>query len=253
MTKNAMILAAGKGTRLKPLTDSKPKVLVEVNGVTMLERIIKNLLHYGFEKIIINVHHFAGQITDFLEKNNHFGTQIIISDETDQLLETGGGLKKAYPLFEPGQPVLVHNGDIITNLDLQKLYDFHLENKPIATLAVKDRPTSRSLLLDDKNELCGWKHNVTGETKISRKHPDELFPIGFSAIHVIDYQIFNKISETGVFSMTDVYLRLAGKHRILAYRHDESYWLDIGDHEKLQKAEEFLHHHENKNLFRKFC
>jgi NDP-sugar pyrophosphorylase family protein len=237
----AMIFAAGTGTRLLPLTKNKPKALVEVNGTPMLELIIKKLINSGFDDLIINVHHFSGQVIDFLKKNNYFNTRITISDETDLLLDTGGGLLKASWFFDDGKPFLIHNTDIMSNLDLNALYRSHLGSGALSTLAVKDRPTSRSLLLDKDGFLCGWKSNVTGETKISAKTEQELIPSAFSCVQAVSPSLFEHITETGVFSIMDVYLRLAKEHLINTYNHGPSYWFDLGTVENLKKAEHFLH------------
>lgn len=236
----AMILAAGKGTRLQPLTNSKPKALVEIDGRPLLEIIIVNLKRAGFSSLVINVHHFAEQIYDFLERNRNFGINIQVSDEQDLLLDTGGGLLKAKPLLMDGEPFLVHNVDIITNLDLKALYKFHCQSGALATMAVKDRETSRPLLIGRNGDLSGWKNNVTGEVKHSRGIIEELEPIAFSAIHVMSPEIFELIHETGVFSIMDVYLRIAKTHRIATYNHNNDYWLDLGRIGNIDEAASFL-------------
>jgi len=236
----AMILAAGMGTRLQPLTLTKPKALVEVKGIPLLEIIIKRLLNYGFTDIIINVHHFSNQIISFLHAKNNFGANIQISDETDLLLDTGGGLVKARRLLDDGQPFLVHNVDIITDFNLSDLYKSHLEHRPISTIAVKDRITSRSLLINSQQELAGWKNNLTGETILSRGKLEELTPTAFSCVHVLSPEIFPLITETGVFSIMKTYLRLAQEHSIKTWNHNDSAWMDVGRIENLKEAEKFL-------------
>jgi NDP-sugar pyrophosphorylase family protein len=236
----AMLLAAGKGTRLQPLTNTKPKALIEVDGQPLLQIIIKRLIHFGFKDIVINVHHFAEQIYEFLDDNKNFGVNITISDEQDLLLDTGGGLLKAKSLLLDGSPILVHNVDIITNLNLKDLYDFHCQSKAIATMAVKDRNTSRSLLINKEGDLCGWRNNVTGELKHARGNINELTPIAFSAVHVMSPEIFEHITETGVFSIMDVYLRLAKTHKIATFNHNSDYWLDLGRIENIEEAANFL-------------
>lgn len=236
----AMILAAGMGTRLQPLTLTKPKALVEVKGIPLLEIIIKRLLNYGFTDIIINVHHFSNQIISFLHSKNNFGANIQISDETDLLLDTGGGLVKARRLLDDGQPFLVHNVDIITDFNLSDLYKSHLEHRPISTIAVKDRITSRSLLINSQQELAGWKNNLTGETILSRGKLEELTPTAFSCVHVLSPEIFPLITETGVFSIMKTYLRLAQEHSIKTWNHNDSAWMDVGRIENLKEAEKFL-------------
>ncbi len=235
-----MILAAGKGTRLQPLTNNKPKALVEIDGKPLLEIIIKRVISFGFKEIVINVHHFADQIYQFLDEHNNFGIDIQVSDEQDLLLDTGGGLLKAKSLLLDGDPILVHNVDIITNLDLIDLYNFHCRNGALATMAVKERNTSRSLLINPEGELSGWRNNVTGEIKHSKGNLEELTPIAFSAIHVISPQIFNHITETGAFSIMDVYLRLAKTLKIATFDHPNDYWLDLGRIENIEEAANFL-------------
>jgi len=236
----AMIFAAGMGTRLQPLTLTKPKALVEIKGKPMLEIILRRLINFGFTEVIINVHHFADQIRDFLNRNHNFGISVTVSDETDLLLDTGGGLMKAKFFFDDDKPFLVHNVDILTNLNLNDLYHFHLAHNPLATLAVKDRQTSRSLLINSNNELSGWKNNQSGKTIIAREDETKLLPIAFSGVHVISPRIFPLITETGVFSITDTYLRLAREHTILTWRHDRNFWVDLGRASNLKEAEEYL-------------
>lgn len=236
----AMILAAGMGTRLQPLTLTRPKALVEVKGIPMLEIIIRRVIKYGFKDIIINVHHFADQITEFLKQKNNFGASITISDETDLLLDTGGGLLKAKEFFDDGKPFLVHNVDILSDMDLSGLYDFHLMHAHLATLAVKERSTSRSLLINKNQELSGWKNHQTGKTIISKGREEELTPIAFSAVHVLHPDIFSLMNETGVFSIMDVFLRLAQHHQILTWRHDQDFWIDLGRVSNLAEAEKYV-------------
>jgi NDP-sugar pyrophosphorylase family protein len=233
-----MIFAAGMGTRLKPLTNTKPKALVEINKTPLLELVIKKLIKYGFDDIIINVHHFSGQIIEFLKSKNNFNISITISDESDLLLDTGGGLKKVAWFFNDNRPFLVYNVDILTDLNIKELYDYHCQQTNIlATLAVKTRPTSRSLLINKVGQLCGWQNNQTGEVKISRKDEKELLPIAFSGIHVMNPSIFNHITEEGAFSITNVYLRLATHHNIMTYKKDDSIWMDMGRIKNIKEAE----------------
>ena len=223
----AMILAAGIGSRLRPLTDSKPKALVEIQGVSLLEHTIRYLKFHGVDDIVINVHHFADQIIEFVEMNKAFGIRISFSDEQDALLDTGGGLYKARWFFDDEQPFILIASDVITDLDLTSLYRFHLDHTPLVTLAVKHRESSREFLFDRDYQLCGWHNNMTGETRWSREIPDPL-QIAFSTIHVIDPQLFNLISERGAFSLIDLYLRLARDKVILGYAHDETSWFEFG-------------------------
>jgi NDP-sugar pyrophosphorylase family protein len=202
--------------------------------------IIKKVIHSGFTDIVINVHHFADQIYDFLAYHKNFGVNIQVSDEQELLLDTGGALRKAQPLLLDGEPILIHNVDIITNLNIKELYAFHCRSGALATMAVKDRQTSRSLLVNPGGDLCGWKNNQTGEIKHSCGNLSELAPIAFSAVHVIQPEIFEHIHETGVFSIMDVYLRLAKSHRIATFKHNNDYWLDLGRIENIEEAASFL-------------
>jgi N-acetyl-alpha-D-muramate 1-phosphate uridylyltransferase len=231
----AMIFAAGLGTRLRPLTNTKPKALVEINGVSLLEITIKNLIRYGFNDIVINVHHFSQQVIDFLKSKNNFGIKINISDETDLLLDTGGGLKKAAPLLSGKDPILIHNVDIISDINLRQLYNIHIKNKSLATLACMERNSSRQFLINEKNELCGWRNNKTGEQKISRPNEEYLKPVSFCGIHVISPDLLHMINEEGVFSIIELYLRLAKRYIIYIQDFNENKWIDVGNTDSLAK------------------
>jgi NDP-sugar pyrophosphorylase family protein len=233
----AMILAAGLGTRLKPITDSTPKALVKVGNTTLLEICIKNLKVQGTSDIIINVHHFAAQIKNFLAENNNFGVNISISDETKKLLDTGGGLKKAAWFFDDGKPFLLHNVDVISNLNLKTLYNFHINSSAIATLAVRKRKSGRHLLFNSENILCGWK-NVKTNKLISAAEVKLLEEFAFSGIHIIDPEIFSFMPNDKVFSMIDFYLNIMKRNNINAYIDNESVWIDVGKPESLKLAEE---------------
>ena len=230
---NAMIYAAGLGTRLKPLTENKPKALIEVQGVTLIERAITKLAKSGFDRIIINVHHHAKQLINFLN-NNTFSAQIIISNESSELLDTGGGLKNAESFFNKNEAFLVYNVDVISDIDLRKMYNYHISSGAIATLAVRNRNTSRYLLFDEKNNLTGWENIKTGEQKISRETKDKLSRKAFSGIHVISPKIFDLMTKTGNFSMIDNYLELARTQIIKSFIHDDTFWMDIGKIENLE-------------------
>ena len=236
----ALILAAGLGTRLKPLTDNKPKALVEVKGVTLLEHLIVKLRNLEVTEIIVNVHHYAEQIKEFLRKKNNFGIRIEVSDETEQLLDTGGGLKKAAWFFNDNKPFLVHNVDVLSNIDLNLLYQTHIQSGSIATLAVKDRNTSRYFLFNDNSELCGWENTNTGEILYHSNNSHQLTALAFSGVQVISPQIFDLINETGKFSLTDLYIRLSASNKITAFRHDNGFWIDLGKPESLNAAEQYL-------------
>jgi len=236
----AMILAAGLGTRLQPFTFTKPKALVTIQGVPMLEIVIRRLKKFGISEIIINVHHFADQIREFLAEKHDFDISITISDESEQLLETGGGLMKARTFFRDGKPFLVHNVDVLTDLNIHELLSYHLTYNPLATLAVKDRITSRSLLINKEHLLCGWRNNQTGQTRLSGSLESDLMPVGFSCIYVLNPEIFDRITETGKFSIMDSFLRLACDHRILTWPHDQNFWYDLGRTENLTNAAPFV-------------
>ncbi len=224
----AIILAAGKGTRLQPLTNHKPKALVEIQGKTLLEICINKLEKDGFNDIIINVHHFAEQIINFVN-NNDFGINIEISDERDELLDTGGGILKAKDFFADEKAFLVYNVDILSDIDLADLFRVHINSEAIATLAVKERPTSRQLLFDSEGNLCQWRNVQTSEIKAAREPFGSLSAFAFSGIHVISTDIFNYIIEKrGAFSIIDTYLQLAKIHSIRSYVHNYSKWYDMG-------------------------
>jgi NDP-sugar pyrophosphorylase family protein len=233
----AMIFAAGMGTRLKPLTNSIPKALVKINNTPLIELLINKLKNNGFNEIIINVHHHAEQIIDFLWKNNNFGIRIEVSDESSQLLDTGGGLKKASWFFDDNKAFLIHNVDVLSSIDILELYNCHLRSGSLTTLAVKKRETSRYFLFDEEKRLCGWQDLKNELRTISVEYSEPLTPYAFSGIHVVNPEIFRLIKEEGGFSMTKVYLRLAKEHRIEAYDHSNSSWIDLGTVENLRIAE----------------
>lgn len=235
----AMILAAGLGTRLKPFTDNHPKALAIVNGKTLLQRNIEYLSSFGIKDVIINVHHFANQIIDLVKKNNGFGSNILISDETDQVLETGGGLLKVKSFFENNEAFVLMNVDILTDLDMGKMIDQHLSSKVLATLATSNRKTSRYLLFDDLDTLCGWRNTKSGEQKIS-KEAAKYFEKAFSGIHIISPEIFTLIKLTGKFSIIDVYMNLCKTHAIMGFDHSTSKFIDVGKPESIAKAEEIF-------------
>jgi NDP-sugar pyrophosphorylase family protein len=235
----AMILAAGLGTRLRPLTDDRPKALVEVAGHTLLEITLRRLHQFGIREVIANVHHFADMIVDYLKKNDNFGMRIEISRE-DVLLDTGGGLKKAaWFLLEAGhadEPFLLHNVDVLSTIDFRRMAQFHKQKQALATLAVQDRETSRYLLFDKQQELCGRRAGRDQEPEIVRpsKNPQAL---AFSGVHVISPRLLPMMVEDGVFSIINSYLRLAGQgEKILAFRADDFYWRDLGKPENVAQA-----------------
>lgn len=237
-----MVLAAGLGTRLRPLTDNRPKALAEIDGRTLLEIALARLGSFGIREVIINVHHFGGMIVDYLKANKDFGMRIEISREDGLLLDTGGGLKKAAYFFlkdslaDEEEPFILHNVDVISTIDLRRMAQFHAENHALATLAVQDRPTSRYLLFDDQLQLCGRKTGKDSQPELVRSssHPKAL---AFSGIHVISPRLFSLMTEEGVFSIIAPYLRLAAQgERIVAFRADEYQWRDMGRLDDLRQA-----------------
>ena len=236
-TMKAMILAAGLGTRLKPFTDQHPKALALVNGKTLLQRNVEYLAAHGIKEFLINIHHFPDQIKELVEKNNGFGSHVTFSDESNEVLETGGGLQKAAWFFEKEkQPFVLMNVDILTNMNLTEMIAAHNARNPLATLAVTSRSTSRYFLFDEMDRLCGWKNKLTNEQKM-RRDSEKIFEKAFSGIHVISPKIFSLIKKVGKFSMVDVYLDLAKSHDIAAYDHSASKLIDVGKPENILKAE----------------
>lgn len=229
-----MIFAAGLGTRLRPLTNDRPKALVEVNGKTLLEHNILKLKAAGADRIVVNVHHFGEQIISFLRARDNFGIEMLVSDERGQLMDTGGGIRQALPLLRPGEPVLIHNVDIVSTIDLRALYAAHLEHNPAgATLAVNDRKTSRYLMFDADDALCGWTNVSTGEVKgaVGEKH-------AFAGIHVIGSQVLEALAhEPEVpFSIIPFYLKQCRNIALRAYDVTASEWVDCGKVESLERA-----------------
>jgi NDP-sugar pyrophosphorylase family protein len=236
----AMVFAAGLGTRLRPLTNDRPKALVEIAGRSLLEITLIRLRTFGIHDVIINVHHFADQIVDYLSAHDHFGMRIEISRE-DVLLDTGGGLKKAAWFFQgEAEPFIVHNVDVVSTIDLARMIQFHNSHDALATLAVKDRETSRPLLFDDALQLCGRKLIREGKTELVRTS-GPLTALAFSGIHVISTRLLDMLEEDGVFSIIPAYLRLASHgEKILGFRADEYYWRDLGRIADLKQAERDL-------------
>jgi NDP-sugar pyrophosphorylase family protein len=231
----AMILAAGLGTRLKPITDNLPKALVELNGKTLLEIAIRNLIENDFRRIIINVHHFADKVKEFLN-NNTFAADIFISDESDLLLDTGGGIKHARKFFDDS-PVLVHNVDIISNLNLKEFYQYHTIDDALASLVVSNRESNRYLLFNDDNILCGWQDVKKNEKIIVRDEPS-LNQLGFSGIHILNPQLIESFPKEQVFSVIKAYLKIAATEDIHAYVSNDLKWIDVGKVDSLKRAED---------------
>jgi NDP-sugar pyrophosphorylase family protein len=259
----AMILAAGLGTRLRPLTDTRPKALVEINNRTLLEIILTRLRTFGVTEAIINVHHFADMVEQYLKSKNSFDMRIEISREDDQLLDTGGGLKKAAWFFQgdpsradssrdhsisADKPFLLHNVDVLSTMDLAAMLEFHTEHQALATLAVQSRDSGRQLLFNDQLQLSGRRVKghpplATGRSPVPESATlSALHPLAFSGIHIISPRLLPLLTETGPFSIIDSYLRLASQgERIVAFRHDNSYWRDLGKPADLAQAGEDLH------------
>jgi NDP-sugar pyrophosphorylase family protein len=239
----AMVLAAGLGTRLRPLTEDCPKALVEIAGRTMLEITLTRLRSFGIHDVIINVHHFSDLVLQYLKFHDNFGMRIAVSEE-QVLLDTGGGLKKAaYFLTESSnlaEPFILHNVDVISTIDLARMVRFHGENQALATLAVQDRETSRYLLFDEQLQLCGRRAGREKEPELVRSSPHTQ-PLAFSGIHVISPRLLEMLTEEGVFSIVTSYLRLAGLgEKILAFQADEYYWRDLGKPENVRQAAQDL-------------
>lgn len=235
----AMIFSAGLGTRFKPWTDSHPKALALVNGKSLLQRNIEYLQQYGIKDIIVNVHHFADQIEKAIKSNNGWGSNVMISDERDELLDTGGGLLKAKQLFTPGERFVTCNVDILTDLDLSRLISFHEKHKALISFGVTRRTTSRYLLFDENNRLCGWKNKTTGNEKIVIGEK-RLTEMAYSCVVVFEYAVFSMMEEAGFsgkFSLIDVYLKLATNHLILGYDHTGDRLVDVGKPESVAVAE----------------
>ncbi len=235
-----MIFAAGLGTRLKPFTDTMPKALVPVSGIPMLEILIRHLKANGINDFVINVHHFANQVIDFLKSNDDFDANIAISHEEELLLDTGGGLLKAAWFFDDNKPFLVHNVDVISDIEYQEMLGIHNKTKALVTLAVSKRETSRYFLFDENMQLCGWENTKTGEVKIVRPEVTDMLRFAFSGIHIIDPLIFSYMKQDGKFSVVDTYLELAASHKITGFEHKPENWVDMGKPDQLLKAESIL-------------
>jgi NDP-sugar pyrophosphorylase family protein len=240
----AMILAAGLGTRLRPLTDNRPKALVEVAGRTLLEITLSRLRAFGVREVIVNVHHFADMVVEYLKANDNFGMRIEVSRE-EELLDTGGGLKKAAWFFleDAGgrdEPFILHNVDVTSTIDLGQMVKFHAEHLALATLAVQDRETARYLLFDQQGQLCGRRSGDDGKTELVRPSP-QLKELAFCGIHVISPRLFAVMRDEGVFSIIPAYLQLAGQgEKMLAFRADEYYWRDLGRPDHVMQAAQEL-------------
>lgn len=241
----AMIFAAGLGTRLKPLTNTMPKALVPILGKPLLEHVIEKLKGAGFDEIIINIHHFGEQIIEFIEAKERFGIKIEFSDERKKLLDTGGAIKKARWFFDKDEPILIHNVDILSNIDIGEVYNQHVKSKSLATLVVSDRDTARYLLFDENYNLKGWINTKTGETKspLEDFSPLNYRELAFSGIHVISAKYLNEMEKfPDKFSIIDFYLSICNRATIEAYLSNEKSMIDVGKLDSLRSAEEFLNH-----------
>jgi mannose-1-phosphate guanylyltransferase len=237
----AMILAAGLGTRLRPLTNDRPKALVEVSGRPLLEITLSRLREFRVREVIVNVHHFADMVIEYLKKNENFGMRIEVSREAE-LLDTGGGLKKAAWFFledsvARDEPFILHNVDVISTIDLGRMVRLHRERQALATLAVQERKTSRYLLFDENMQLCGRRAGLEGASEVVRSSANPQ-ALAFAGVHVISPRIFERMTEDGAFSIITSYLRLAAQgENILGFRADENYWRDLGRLESVARAE----------------
>lgn len=234
----ALIFSAGLGTRFKPWTDKHPKALAIVNGKPLLQRNIEYLQQYGIRDVVVNVHHFADQIEEAITENNGWGSNVVVSDERNEVLETGGGLLKVKNLLG-NERFLTINVDILTDLNLHKMIQSHQQQKRLIILAVTDRKTSRYLLFNGDNRLCGWRNTATGEEKI-RVEADVLYEKAYSGIAVFHPYIFDLITQTGKFSLIDVYLSLAANHCIYGFNHSGGKLIDVGKPESVEAAEKLF-------------
>lgn len=233
---NAMIFAAGLGTRLRPLTNNKPKALVELNGKPLLQIAIEKIKQLGINKIVINAHHFSEQIISFVENYKDADIELIISDETSQLLNTGGALIKASQYFDKNSDILIYNADVITTAPIDLLIKTHKEQKNLATLMTQHRDASRFLYFDNNNQLTGWRNPKTNE-EIWVNHSPTARPMGFNGVHIINSHIFDLINKEGEFSIIPEYLELAKEHSIKEWNNWDGIWQDVGTPEKLREIE----------------
>ncbi len=234
-----MIFAAGLGTRLQPLTADRPKALVEVGGTPLLAFALERIKSFGIREVVVNVHHFAEQICDFLQKNSPEGLHVQISDERELLLETGGGLRKARPLFRGAEHILLWNVDVIADLDFEAFAKFHKSHEGLATLAVSRRSSSRQLLFDPQGRLGGWQNLRSGEEKRCTE-AQELSPLAFSGLHLLKSEILNLLPAKNVFSIIEAYLQICRQHPIYAWEHDPRQWVDAGKIADLPRAAKLM-------------
>lgn len=232
----AIIFSAGLGTRFKPWTLEHPKALAIVNGKSLLQRNIEYLQQYNITDVVVNVHHFPEQVMEAIENNKGWGSNVLISDESNEVLETGGGLLKARPLLESNEPFVSLNVDVLTDMNLTALINFQQQQQPLVAFGVTKRDTSRNILLDADHRMCGWRNNSSGEEKIVLPK-ENLQPFAYSCVVVYHPSIFEKIQQRGKFSVMDTYLDLAAHNVILGYPHDGDKWVDVGKPESVAVAE----------------
>jgi len=231
----AMLLAAGLGTRLRPITDTIPKALVDINGRTLLQINLEKLKSYGFNNVIINLHHFPEKIKAYLFEHQNFGSDIEFSFE-EQILNTGGGIKKASWFLKDDQPVLVHNIDILSDINFTDLLNFHNNHEAMVTLAVSKRNTGRQLFFNEQNKLMGWENQATGEQKFVKSEITNLKKFAFSGIQILSPAFFDLVTEEGAFPIIDPYLRLATSYNIIACNHEPENWFDVGKISELESV-----------------
>ena len=236
---NAMIFAAGLGTRFKPWTDKHPKALAVVNGKSLLQRNIEYLQEYGITNVVVNVHHFPEQLIEAIDLNKGWGSHVVLSDESDEVLETGGGLLKAKALLQNGMPFITLNADILTDLNIQSLIDFHTTKKALISFGVTTRKTSRYFLFDEDDRLCGWRNINTGEERIAIPK-ENLVQKAYSCVAIFEPGIFDLVPQRGKFSLVETYLSLAPAHLILGYDHTGDKLVDVGKPESVAAAEKIF-------------
>ena len=236
----AFVAAAGLGTRLGKITKDKPKALAVVGGKTEIQIVFEQLKKYGFTEVVVNLHHFADKVKQYLAQNQGFGLQVSFSDETDLLRDTGGGLKYARKILEDVEVFLVHNVDVLSDINIGELLSFHQNENALATLAVRSRNTSRYLMANAQNQMCGWQNIKTGATKPAQLNTQNLNMYAFSGITALSPRLFDLMEDTDVFSIIDTYVRLCTTEKIMLYPHNYGYWMDMGRPENIPKAEEIM-------------
>ncbi len=235
-----MIYTGGLESSIQPQPGEKPRALLEVNGEPLLSILIKRLAESGFNEIIINVHHFSARITDFLKSNDFSGIRVEVSDETDLILDSGGGLRKVSWFFDDGMPFLLYNLEILSDIDLQKLYRDHCSSGALATLVVRRRESERFILFDEEMRMCGWVNKLTGESVMAGSYDGNKHAYAFSRIQIVSPRLFNLITERGAFSIVELYLRIASRHNIRGYPDSESIWMDLAKKDGMLEAEKLF-------------